>query len=119
MANPIRRINGVAFSHVPSSYQWTQEDVSSADAGRTEDGRMHKKRLRSVVGIELAWRAIPISVASAVLRAFEPEYITVEYLDPKSGGYTTKTFYVGNRTAPLYNATLDLWENISFKIVEV
>ena len=119
MANPIRKINGVAFPYVPSSYQWVKEDISASDAGRTEDTIMHKKTLRAVVALELGWHNVSTAVASGVLNAFDHEYFTVEYLDPQVGGYTTKKFYVGNRTVPMYSEVLDVWSNISFKIVEV
>ena len=35
----------------PQSYQWDLEDVSKADAGRTEDGTMEKGRIGQVVKI--------------------------------------------------------------------
>lgn len=119
MANPIKRINGVNFPYVPSSYQWLKEDISASDAGRTEDTIMHKKMLRSVVALELGWKNIRTSVASGVLNAFDHEYLQVEYLDPQQGGYVTKTFYVGNRSVPMYSEVLDVWDNVSFKIIEV
>ena len=119
MARAIRRINGVEFPYEPSSYQWIKEDISASDAGRTEDTVMHKKMLRSVVALELGWQNVRTNVASGVLNAFDREYLTVEYLDPQEGGYVSKTFYVGNRTVPMYSAILDVWSNISFKIIEV
>lgn len=116
--NPIRKVNGTAIAAVPSSYVWKLEDVSSHDAGRTEDTKMHKKRIGQVKGIELRWNYLSISVASSILKAFNPEYVTVEYLDAKEGGYVTAEFYVGNRSAPMYNAALGLWENISFNLIK-
>ena len=86
---------------------------------RTEDTVMHKKKLRDVVAVELGWQNVSTQVASGVLNAFDHEYLNIEYLDPQVGGYTTKKFYVGNRTAPMYNEKLGIWSNISFKIVEV
>ena len=117
--NPIQSIDGVAFPYIPSSYQWTLEDISAASAGRTEDTVMHKKMLRQVVALELGWQNVRGAVASGVLKAFNKEYLTVRYLDPKENAYVTKRFYVGNRTAPMYSETLDVWSNISFKIIEV
>lgn len=113
-----------AFDGVqPSSYQWKLEDVSKPNAGRTEDGTMQKLRMRQVVGIELSWQNITTAQAKTILTAFNPEYINVTYLDPMGnpadGYYTTKVFYVGDRSAPLYNATLGRWSNISFNIIEV
>lgn len=117
--NPIEYV-GTAGTTVkcPSSYNWELQDVSASDAGRTEDVVMHKKRIGQVVAVSLGWNNVTTAEASAILTAFNPEYINVKYLDPMAGGYVVKEFYVGNRSTPLYNARLGLWSNISFKIVE-
>lgn len=115
--NPIRSVNG-KYIKCPSSYLYKLEDVSASDAGRTEDTVMHKKRVGQVVGLELSWQNISTEDVSALLKAFDPEYITVCYLDAKEGKYITSEFYVGNRSAPMYSATLGLWQNVSFNIIE-
>lgn len=115
--NPIRSVNGKSIK-CPSSYLWKLEDVSASDAGRTEDTVMHKKRIGQLVGIELSWQNIPTSEVSEILKAFNPEYITVCYLDAMQGKYVTSEFYVGNRSAPLYNTSKGLWSNVSFNLVE-
>jgi hypothetical protein len=92
--------------------------VSAADAGRTEDTMMHKKRVGQVVGLELSWQNIPTNEVSELLKAFNPEYITVCYLDAMEGKYVTSEFYVGNRSAPMYNSRLGVWQNVSFNIIE-
>lgn len=116
--NPIRTVDGVAIPKVPSTYLWKLEDVSAPDAGRTEDALMHKKRIGSLIGLELQWNYVTVEEAAAILAAFQPEYINVCYLDALAGDYVTAEFYVGNRSTPLYNAKLGLWENISFNIIQ-
>lgn len=115
--NPIRSVDGKDIK-CPSSYLWKLEDISASDAGRTEDTVMHKKRIGQVVGIELSWKNIATAEASKVLKAFNPEYITVCYLDPMEGKFETAEFYVGNRSAPMYNAVTGLWSNVSFNLIE-
>lgn len=115
--NPIQSVDGKSIK-APSSYQWDMEDLSDSSAGRTEDCVMHKNRIGQKVAISLSWNNISTDDVSTILKAFNPEYISVKYLDPMQGGYTTKTFYVGNRSAPLYNGKLGLWSNLSFKIIE-
>lgn len=117
MGNPIKSVDGKAVK-CPSSYLWKLEDTSQSDAGRTEDGVMHKKRIGQVVGLELSWNNITTSEASAILKAFNPEYITADYLDPMEGGYKQLEFYVGNRSAPMYNAQKGLWSNVSFNLID-
>ena len=115
--NPIRSVDGKSVK-CPSSYLYKLEDVSASDAGRTEDTMMHKKRIGQLVGLELSWQNITTEEVSAILKAFDPEYIEVCYLDAKQGKYITSEFYVGNRSAPMYNAAKGLWSNLSFNIVE-
>lgn len=115
--NPIESVDGVAVRS-PSIYTWNQKDVSAADAGRTEDALMHKKRIAKKVTIQLAWNNITTEDASTILTAFDPEYISVCYLDPKAGGYVTKTFYVGDRATPMYNNKVGIWSNVAFNIIE-
>lgn len=115
--NPIRTVDGVAIP-CPSSYQWGLSDVSAPKAGRTEAVTMDKMRIGQVRKLELSWQNISIGDASIVLKAFNPEYIFVEYLDAMEGKFVTSEFYVGDRTTPLYNCRLGVWSNVSFNIVE-
>ena len=115
--NPIKTVDGVAVK-CPSSYQWKLEDLSAQDAGRTESTVMDKKRIGQIVGIELSWKNVSIADAATILKMFNPEYVDVCYLDAKEGKYVTSVFYVGDRAAPLYNAEIGRWENLSFNLVE-
>lgn len=114
--NPIKTVNGVEIPQ-PDSYQWAEQDISASDAGRTEDTVMHKNRIGQTQQLQLEWKFVPISDAAVILKAFDPEYFTVEYLDAKAGGYISKEFYVGDRSAPLYNADSDRWESITFNLI--
>lgn len=124
--NPIYSVDGNTNIPAPSSFVWKCEDTSAADAGRTEDGVMHKKRIGQVIGVELSWQNISTEKAHIILNAFNPEYVNVTYLDPLCGTithngvpyYKTLQFYVGNRSAPMYNAKLGLWSNISFNLID-
>lgn len=116
--NPIQAVGSNTNIPCPSSYEYKLSDVSAADAGRTEDGKMHKMRIAQKVHLELAWQNVSTAVASTVLTAFNPEYLNVTYLDPMAGTFQTKRFYVGDRSAPSYNVRLGIWSNISFNIIE-
>lgn len=115
--NPIRSVDG-AYIPIPSEYQYDLQDVSAPNSGRTEDALMHKQRVAQKVKIELKWNNIETDEVSEILNAFNPEYLSITYLDAKAGSFLTKTFYVGDRTAPLYNSTLGLWQNVAFNIIE-
>lgn len=121
--NPIQgvRTNGSTGAYTivpsPSKYDWKLSDVSSHDAGRTEDGLMHKERITQKVHIELEWAYIGDNDAQTILNAFDPEYIDVKYYDYKSKAVVSKTFYVGDRQVTTYNRVQKL-STISFNIIE-
>ena len=79
---------------------------------------MDKKRIGQIRKIELEWQNVSITDAAAILQAFNPEYIEVCYLDAMTGTYRTSEFYVGDRSTPLYNAKLGVWNNVAFNIIE-
>lgn len=119
--NPIWAVDGNTDIPCPSSYEITYSDVSGSDAGRTEDLKMHKNKLGEVVSIKLSWRCKQHSDVNKILWAFDPEYVNVTYCDPKYGKgehyRATRRFYTGDKTAPMYNARLRRWENLSFDLI--
>lgn len=115
--NPIKKVGSNTNFPTPSKYSWKLSDVSSADAGRTEDGKMHKERITSKVHLELEWQNVKDNIASTILAAFQPEYITVQYFDYKANSFLEKTFYVGDREVTAYNRALKI-STISFNIIE-
>lgn len=121
---PITKVGGSTFTGKdPSSYEYVLSDVSDPDAGRTEDVMMHKKRIGQICSLRLAWQNLTTAEVSAILKAFNPEYISVEYLSPLAGGYKTDTFYVGDRTTPFYHTVklngvdTGVWSNVSFNLI--
>ena len=117
--NPIQTVGSNSNIPCPSSYQWKLSDVSASDAGRTEDAKMHKMKIAQKVHLELSWQNVSTAQASTILTAFNvSEYFSVTYLDPMNGGFLTKTFYVGDRSAPAYNTRKGIWSNVSFNIIE-
>lgn len=115
--NPIRTVDGSPVK-CPSGYQYGLSDLSDSAAGRTEDTIMHKNRIGQKRKIGLEWHNITIEECSEVLQAFNPEYVTIVFLDGLEGKYMEKVFYVGDRSAPLYNCEKGLWSNVSFSITE-
>lgn len=127
-SNPIRAIapydiststaGATVYVPIPSKYQYSLQDVSAPNSGRTEDALMHKQRVAQKVKLELEWAFPNDSEVAEILTAFNPEYLLVSYKDAKANAYASKVFYVGDRATPLYNSTLHRWENIAFNIIE-
>lgn len=112
-------VNGVAIK-TPTSFSWGLQDISDSDSGRTQDTIMHKNRVGQKRKISLTWDNATKEETAAILQAFNPEYIDVTYPDAMSGKDETRTFYVGDRTAPMKMWTVNkkIYSQISFNIVE-
>lgn len=116
--NPLKSVGGVTGLPVPSVYDYSQNDVSKPDAGRTEDGTMHKEKIGTCVKLELSWQNVSLDKGKTILSAFQNEYLSVEYFDGVTGSYKTATFYVGDRSAKMYSFKLGIWSSISFNLIE-
>ena len=119
--NPIISIDGVALPVSPSSFDWEEEDLSNAEAGRTEDGVMHKNRIGSIRRCGLSFKNLPLQTMQKILAMFSPEYITVTYISPATDPYygyrMTEVFYVGTRKVSVYSARLNICADLTFNII--
>ena len=110
----------VVWIKSPSSLTYGLKDISASDSGRTDDTIMHKNRVGQKVTLDLSWSGPTPEEASEILKAFDPEYIEVTYHDPKENKMVTKTFYSGDKKAPvkIWTVNQKRYESISFNIIE-
>lgn len=113
-------VDGVELP-TPSSFEWGLIDVSASDSGRTQDGKMHKNRIAQKRQIKLSWSGTDKARTAQILQMVNPEYISVAYPDAMSGTDETRTFYVGDRSAPIKIWTINnkRYETLSFDLIEV
>lgn len=113
------KIDGVKIK-TPSSFNWSLQDISASDSGRTDDTLMHKNRIGQKRKISLAWNNPTPEDVSIILQAVNPEYFMVEYPDAMSGQIENREFYVGDRTAPMKIWTVNnkRYSQLSFDIIE-
>ena len=113
-------VDGVSVP-CPSVFTWGLQDISASESGRTDDTIMHKNRVGQKRKISLQWNIKDRATTAQILQAFNPEYISVKYPDAMSGTDETRTFYVGDRTAPVkyWWVEKQLYESIRFDIIEV
>ena len=116
--------NLVSLSREPSEIQYGLNDISSSDAGRTQDANqtMYKMRVGQKRKLTLSWQNVSLAEASEILQAFNPEYIYVRYLDVLEGKWNTRKFYVGDRSASFFQIRLvngTTMKSVSFDIIEV
>lgn len=104
----------------PSVFNWGLQDISAAESGRTDDTMMHKNRVGQKRKIGLQWNCPDRQTTARILQAFNPEYINVTYPDAMSGADETRTFYVGDRSAPvkMWWTNKKRMESVSFDIIE-
>lgn len=111
------QINGVNITS-PKAFSVTINDIDKDTTTRTADGKLHRDRLTVKRTLSLQFPPLTNSQISTLLNAMSSTFFTCNYPDPMVGGNTTKTFYVGNRTAPLFNYNTSLWESVSFELIE-
>lgn len=121
MNSLLRYVDGVECP-APSSFSWGLQDNSDSDSGRTQDANdtMYKNRTSQKRKIQLSWRSKSPEETSRILKMFNPEYINVTYWDAMDGCEEVRTFYVGDRSAPVKQWFVggELFESISFDIIE-
>jgi len=112
----ILTIDGVQLP-APMSYSVELSDLDSDDSGRSEDGMLHRTRIRHAVAkIKIAWNQLDTEKATLILNAIAPDSVSVVYY---FGTQKTATMYAGNQTCELIRVNYGkaLW-NISFDLVE-
>jgi hypothetical protein len=115
------KINGINIAKTPSEFS---VDVMDLDDGstttRTVDGTLHRDRIAVKRKLNMRWNALTWDVLSELLESVSPVFFEVYYPDPMTGQYETKTFYVGDRQAPVAivrNGTV-IWEGLTMNFIE-
>ena len=120
VSRTLLKVNGT-FIPDPSSLQWGLQSVSRSDAGRDQKGKMHVELQTRKRKIELSWSGVDFATAAEILQAVNPETFEVTYLDALTNSTQTRTFYVGDRTAPVHSYVENQrwYTTVSFNIIEV
>jgi len=112
-------INSVAVK-TPSKFDVTVSDIDG-ETTRNALGTLLRDRIAVKRKIQLEFPPLTQTELSTLLTAVQDVFFNVTYLDPILGS-TTKSFYVGDRTMPMYkygNGTTDvLWEGLKMNFIE-
>lgn len=113
------KVDGVTIK-TPSDFTWGLQDVSDSASGRTEDALMHKNRIAQKRKLSLGWRNPTREETAVILQAFNSEYIEITYPDAMSGTNQIRTFYTGDRSAPVHMWTVDkkIYSQVTFDVIE-
>lgn len=110
-------IDGVKVP-TPQTYGWSLEDIDSGEGtGRNNaDGEMFRDRVATKRKLSFTWPPMSDSDTSTLLQALRPVFVTVQYLDALTGGYTTGTFYAGPQSANCGHRSR--WTGIKANLIE-
>lgn len=113
------KINGVTIK-TPKSLQVDINDVDG-EAYRNARGKMIRDRIAVKRKLNCEWSALTTAEISTLLSAVSATSFTVTYLDAQTGSEQTKTFYVGDRSAPVYRLVngKELWTGLTMNFIEV
>jgi hypothetical protein len=111
-------IAGTQINPQPSKMSISIMDISNAE--RNLAGDMLIDRITTKRKISLSWAQLTNAQIPVILQKVNPVFFSVSYPDPYTGTIQTKTFYVGDRTMPVYryNNGAILWEGLSLDLIE-
>ncbi|WP_044736130.1 DUF6711 family protein [Geobacillus kaustophilus] len=112
------KVNGVSIP-TPKSFKVNILDLDG-ESNRNAKGELIRDRIAVKRKLECEWAPLTMSQISTILNAVKDVYFQVEYPDPMAGATITKTFYVGDRTAPMYknvNGEI-LWQGLQMDFIE-
>lgn len=115
-------LNGTALPKIAfGGASCTVSDVDSAQSGRNQKGEMIRERVAVKIKWQLSFPPLNPYQMKCLLSAVASPSFEFTYPDPRSGTTSTGTFYVGDRTTPVYSEVdgLPFWENVSFSVIEM
>ena len=110
-------INGVTIV-APKSFKANISDVDG-ETGRNASGDMIRDRVAVKRKLECEWGLLSQSEIQTLLNAVTSGFFEISYPDPQLG-QITRTFYVGDRSAPAYSWAdkLKPWSGLSMNFIE-
>lgn len=112
-------IDGVKVT-APSVFKVDINDLDG-ESGRNARGDLIRDRVAVKRKLECEWGPLQNGEISVILQAVKNEFFDVRYPDPMTGSMQTKTFYVGDRSAPaLYEVSNGkmLWHGLNMNLIE-
>jgi hypothetical protein len=110
-------IDGVEIP-APTKYTVNIMDISKSE--RNAAGEMITERIATKRKIEMSWDILGQDDTSTLLNSVDPVFFYVEYIDPKTGGLRTGTFYSGDRSSPAitFSNGIMQYKDVKFNIIE-
>ena len=117
----ILQINKIDIAD-PNTLTWDIYDLDSEESGRNQLGEMFRDRVTVKRKLTCTWSPMEPDEMSRLLKAMGDVFFTLRYPDAYDGTYREGTFYVGDRSTPLYVWNNEkkkyLWEGLSANFIE-
>lgn len=115
------KLNGIPVKS-PKVFQADIYDIDSENTQRNTLGEMLRDRVAVKRKLICEWAPLTMEEIAPILSAVTDVYLEVTYPDPVTGKkQETKTFYVGDRSAPLLLVRESgeyLWEGLKMNFIE-
>lgn len=89
------------------------------DSGRAASGQMQRNMLGTVYTYSITMPPCDTATIKKGLAALTGAEQTCEFFDPILGDMRKSKYYVGDRSAPVYNFANDIWNAWSFDMIEM
>lgn len=99
---------------------WQRSDVDGPNAGRNMQGDLIRDRIAIKYRWDVTCRPLTGQELSVVLKAIEPEWVTLEYDDPVTNTVKTAKFYSNNIPATFAMQRPDgtvIWTGVTFPLI--
>jgi hypothetical protein len=112
------KINGVNVAS-PRKLEVSIIDIDG-ETNRNARGDLIRDRIATKRKIICEWPPLSTPQVSTILQAVKDTFFRIEYLDPMEGTTIIKTFYVGDRTAPVLFVKngVTTWAGLSMNFIE-
>lgn len=111
--------SGTTVSNLPAetAFKLHLRDISAVGAGRNQAYKMNKKRVGRETDAELEYTNLTNAQAAIILNAFDPEYVTIVYRDPKANANISKVFYITDRDIDAGQLATH-WKTVTFGFIQ-
>lgn len=113
------KIDGKAIKD-PSVLSFKFADISQANSGRTQSGKMFKNKVTDKITLSLTWNMPTPEETAKILTITKPEYVKVTFTNPETNAEITKEMYRSDVTTPvkMWNINDKRYSQITFDLIE-
>lgn len=116
--DPLITVNGLAYPD-PITYKPSMEPLGQWE--RNANGILVGDLVAYKIKLNITWGVLNGSQYQTLLAAVHPFFVTVQYLDPRTNGYSTGEFYASPRSGSLAlrdEAGINWWQDVAFNLIE-